>query len=122
MQKPTTVAGYIDSAPEPARERLRAIRAILKEVAPEATEALKWGHPVLEEKRILFSYSAHRAHLNFTPTGPSLEPFLAELAEYRTSKDTIHFPYDRPLPAELIRKIAAHRAEDVRDNDARWMY
>lgn len=120
--KASTVDDYIESAPREAREHLREIRSILREVAPDAAEALKWGSPVFEEKRILFSYSAYRSHLNFMPTGPTLEPFRDRLAEYTTGKDTIQFPYDRPLPKELIREIAAYRARDVRENDARWMY
>jgi uncharacterized protein YdhG (YjbR/CyaY superfamily) len=120
--RPTTVAEYLESAPKEAQAHLRGIRSILKKVAPDATETLKWGAPVLEEKRILFSYSAHKSHLNFMPTGPAIEPFKGELAGYKTGKDTIQFPYDEPLPKALIRKIAAYRAKQVRDNDARWMY
>ena len=120
--KPTTIEEYLAAAPPAAREHLREIRSILRQVAPDAVESIKWGAPVLEEKRILFSYSAHRSHLNFMPTGPSLTPFREELAGYRTGKDTIQFPYDRPLPTALIRRIAAHRATQVREHDARWMY
>lgn len=120
--KPTTVDEYINAAPQKAQEKLRELRAILKEVAPDATETMKWGSPVFEEKRILFAFTAYKSHLNFMPTGPALEPFKEELAEYKTGKDTIQFPYDTPLPEELIRKIALYRAIDVRENDARWMY
>jgi uncharacterized protein YdhG (YjbR/CyaY superfamily) len=120
--KPTTVDEYIDAAPRDAQEKLREIRAVLKKVAPGATEKLKWGSPVFEEGRILFSYSAHKSHLNFSPTGPAMKPFEAELAKFKTGKDTIQFPYDKPLPKGLIRKIAAFRAKKVRENDARWMY
>ena len=56
------------------------------------------------------------------PTGPALEPFSKELAEYKTGKDTIQFPYDKPLPKALIRRIASYRAKQVRDEDARGMY
>jgi uncharacterized protein YdhG (YjbR/CyaY superfamily) len=101
---------------------LREIRAILKKLAPNATEALKWGSPVFEEGRILFSYSAYKSHLNFVPTQPAMKPFKKELAEYKTGKDSIQFPYDRPLPKSLIRKIAAYRIKQVRESDARWMY
>ncbi|MBC7873968.1 MAG: DUF1801 domain-containing protein [Ferruginibacter sp.] len=121
IAKPTTVTEYINAAPPEAQKRLRGIRAILKKVAPKATEALKWGSPVFEEKRILFAYTAHKSHLNFMPTHSSLKPFQKELGAYTTGKDTIQFPYDKPLPKELIRKIAAYRAKDVRENDARWM-
>jgi uncharacterized protein YdhG (YjbR/CyaY superfamily) len=120
--KPSTTNEYIDSAPKEAQEKLNEIRAILKKVAPNATETLKWGSPVFEEKRILFSYSAFKSHLNFMPTHSALEPFKEELAGYKTGKDTIQFPYNKPLPAELILKIAAFRVNDVRDNDALWMY
>lgn len=120
--KPKTVDEYIKAALEEAQEKLREIRALLKEVAPKAEEALKWGSPVFEEGRILFSYSAHKSHLNFSPTGPAMEPFKEELAKFKTGKDTIQFPYDKPLPKGLIRKIARFRAKQVRESDARWMY
>src|SRR5688572_15178223 len=119
--KPTTVDEYINAAPQDAKEKLREMRAILKKVAPNATETLKWGSPVFEEKRILFAYAAFKSHLNFMPTQSAMMPFKEELTEYITGKDTIQFPYNKPLPKVLIRKIAAFRARDVRENDARWM-
>ena len=66
--KPTTVDEYIQTAPKEAQEKLREIRALLKKVAPKANEGLKWGNPAFEEGRILFSYSAHKSHLNFSLT------------------------------------------------------
>jgi uncharacterized protein YdhG (YjbR/CyaY superfamily) len=120
--KPTTVTEYINAAPPKAQEKLREIRAILKKVAPNATETLKWGSPVFEDKRILFAYTAFKSHLNFMPTQSSISPFKDELSSFTTGKDTIQFPYNKPLPKTLIRKIAAFRVKDVRENDARWMY
>jgi uncharacterized protein YdhG (YjbR/CyaY superfamily) len=122
IKKPTTVTEYINAAPREAQQKLKEIRAILKKVAPGATETLKWGSPVFEEKRILFAYTAFKSHLNFMPTQSSLTPFKEELAEYKTGKDTVQFPYNKPLPKALIQKIATHRAKEVRENDARWMY
>ena len=119
--KATTVAEYIAAAPEQAQKHLKEIRSLLKKVAPKAKEAIKWGSPVFEEKRILFAFAAFKSHLNFMPTQSSLEPFKKELVDYKTGKDTIQFRYDKPLPKTLIRKIASFRAKDVRDNDARWM-
>jgi len=122
MPKPATVSEYINAAPKEAQGKLREIRAILKKVAPKATEAIKWGYPVFEERRILFSFSAHKTHLNFMPTGPALKPFKKELANYKTGQDTIQFPYDKALPKGLIRKIAVFRVKEVREKDAKWMY
>jgi uncharacterized protein YdhG (YjbR/CyaY superfamily) len=120
-EKPTTIDEYIEAAPQQSQEKLHEIRSILKQVAPGAKEQIKWGSPVFEEKRILFSFSAHKSHLNFMPTRSTLEAFQTELKDYTTGKDTIQFPYDKPLPKLLIKKIAAYRARDVRENDARWM-
>jgi uncharacterized protein YdhG (YjbR/CyaY superfamily) len=55
------------------------------------------------------------------PTPAAMKPFAGELAKYTTGKGSIQFPYDKPLPKALIRKIAVYRLKDVRDNDARWM-
>jgi uncharacterized protein YdhG (YjbR/CyaY superfamily) len=122
MTKPKTVDEYINSTPEHAQEKLEEIRSLLKNVAPNATEELNWGQPVFIEKRILFSYAAFKKHLRFMPTGPSLEPFKKELSQFTTGKDTIQFDYDKPLPADLIKKIATYRYKDVIENDAKWMY
>ena len=120
--KPNTVDQYIQAAPEHARQKLSELRSLLKSVAPNASEDLKWGRPVLIEKRILFSYAAFKNHITWMPTGPALIPFSEELSTFKTGKDTIQFPYDQPLPEELIKKIAAFRYRDVMENDARWMY
>lgn len=119
--KASTVSEYIAAAPREAQPHLRQLRALLKSVAPKAKEGLKWGNPMFEEKRILFAYSAFKSHLNFFPTHSALVPFKKELAGYKTGKDTVQLPYDKPLPKALIRKIAKYRAWDVRVNDARWM-
>lgn len=121
-KKTTTVSEYINAAPKEARAKLREIRSILKKVAPKAKEGLKWGYPVFEDQRILFSYGAFKTHLNFMPTGPAMKPFKKELEKFTTGKDTIQFSYDRPLPKALIRKIARHRLKEVKLQDAKWMY
>jgi uncharacterized protein YdhG (YjbR/CyaY superfamily) len=96
--KPKTITEYIESAPKEAQARLRELRAILKKVAPDATEAIKWGSPVFEDKRILFAFSAFKSHLNFMPTRSTISHFEKELENYTTGKDTIQFPYNKPLP------------------------
>lgn len=122
MSKPTSVEEYIKAAPDYAQEKLNEIRSVLKSIAPEASEELKWGQPVFIEKRILFSYAAFKNHLTFMPTGPSLEPFRKELSSFKTGKDTVQFAYDKPLPKGLIERIAKYRHKDVIENDAKWMY
>jgi uncharacterized protein YdhG (YjbR/CyaY superfamily) len=123
MYKPkvTSIEEYIDIAPEIAKEKLIRIREILRKVAPESKESIKWGNPVMEEKRILFAFAAFKDHINFMPTSSSMEPFGEELKAFKTGKGTIQFTYDKPLPEDLLLRIATYRARDVRENDAKWM-
>ncbi|MCP9770601.1 DUF1801 domain-containing protein [Lacihabitans sp. LS3-19] len=120
--KPKTVDEYFINAPEEAKGKLEELRSLLKNVVPDASEVLKWGKPVFESKTILFAYSAHKSHLSFIPTGPALEPFLNELNDYVVNKDSVQFRYDKPLPINLIKKIAEFRKWDVEDRGAKWKY
>lgn len=120
--KPTTVEEYISQAPEAGKAHLVQLRSILKELAPDAKEGLKWGNPSFESVGILFTYSAHKAHLTFTPTGPALAPFQKELTGYELRKDSVIFKYDKPLPIELIRKISQHRKAEAEEKGAKWKY
>ena len=121
-KKPTTIPEYIDAAPKEAQGKLRELHAILKKAAPKATEVLKWGSPAFEEMRILFAFSAYKTHLNFMPTRSTVEAFTKELEDYTTGKDTIQFQYDKPLPKALIRKIAAYRIKEVKEENSLWMH
>jgi uncharacterized protein YdhG (YjbR/CyaY superfamily) len=119
---PTTIAEYIRAAPRAGQPHLRRLYAILKRVAPQAEEAIKWGTPFFVEPRFLFAFSAHKAHLNFAPTAAGLEPFRKQLARHKTTKGIVQIPYNKSLPEDLIRKIAEYRVRDVRarQDDAFW--
>jgi uncharacterized protein YdhG (YjbR/CyaY superfamily) len=117
----SSIGEYIAAAPPASRKHLRELRAILRKVAPHATEAIKWGNPVFEEKRILFAFSAFRTHLNFMPTPSAMKPFAKELARLKTGRVSIQLPYDKPLPKALLRRIAALRVRELREKDVKWM-
>ena len=115
-KRPTAIAEYIRAAPREGQPHLRRLYAILKSVAPEAKETIKWGAPFFVEPRFLFAFSAHKTHLNFAPMAAALEPFREELGKYKiTASGILQIPYNRPLPAALVRKIAKYRLRHVRD-------
>jgi len=118
----TTIAEYIRSAPREGQPHLRRLYAILKRVAPQAEEAIKWGMPFFVEPRFLFSFSAHKAHCNFAPMSAGLEAFRKELERHKTTKNFLQIPYDEPVPEELVRKIAEYCLKTVseREDDAFW--
>ena len=113
-KRQTTIAAYIRAAPRAGRPHLRRLYAILRRVAPDAQEAIKWGTPFFVEPRFLFAFSAHKAHLDFAPMAAGLKPFRKELAKHKTTKNILQIPYDEPLPESLIRRIAERRVRDVR--------
>lgn len=119
--KPTNITEYISGKPKETQQHLRELHSILSAVVPKAKQTIKWGNPCYEEERILFAFAAFKAHVNFYPTSSSLAPFEKELEKYKTGKGSLQLPYDQPIPKTLIKKIAAHRVKDVRENDAKWM-
>lgn len=119
--KKKSVDAFITAAPQQAQQHLRDIRALLRKVAPDATETIKWGVPVFEVKRILFAYNAIKGNISFMPTPPVLIAFKKDLAKYVTGKATVKFPLNKPLPKALITKMAKYRVKEAKEKDVRWM-
>jgi uncharacterized protein YdhG (YjbR/CyaY superfamily) len=121
-KRPTTIAEYIRAAPREGQPHLRRLYAILRDVAPEAEEAIKWGAAFFVEPRFLFAFSAHKAHLSFAPPAAALERFRKELEGHPTTRGTLKVPYDQALPEALIRRIAKCSVKVVRErkSDAFW--
>ena len=116
-KRANTIDEYIRAAPPESQSHLRRLYVILKSVAPEAEEAIKWGTPFFVEPRFLFAFSAHKAHCNFAPTAAALEAFRKELEKYRTTKNYLQIPYNQQLPEDLVRKIAEYRVRHVRERE-----
>jgi len=121
-KRPTTIAEYIQAAPREGHPHLRRLYKLLKSVAPKAEEAIKWGTPFFVEPRFLFAFSAHKAHLNFAPMAAGLKPFRKELEQHKSTENYLQIPYDKPLPEDLIRRIAERCVRDLRgrDDEAFW--
>lgn len=118
-QKPTTVDQYIEQAPTNAQAKLRELRKCLQKVAPDAEEILKWGQPAFVAEYILFVYAGFKAHISFHPTVQVITAFKDELSEYKTSDNTVQFALDKPLPLNLITKMAVLRVEQSK-NGVTW--
>lgn len=113
-RRPATIAEYIAAAPKEGQPHLRKLYSILKRVAPDAQETIKWGNPFFIEPRFLFAFSAHKAHLSFAPGAEVLEQFGNDLQRHKTTKNFLQVPYHEPVPGKLIRKMAERRLKSVR--------
>jgi uncharacterized protein YdhG (YjbR/CyaY superfamily) len=107
---PKKVDEYLAGVPEPARGTLNKIRAAIRSaVPPEATEAISYGIPTFKYKGPLVWFAAFSNHCSLFPTASVIEAFKNELKGFSTSKGTIHFPTDTPLPTALVKKLVKAR-------------
>jgi uncharacterized protein YdhG (YjbR/CyaY superfamily) len=112
------VDAYLAKVPEPARTTLGKVRATIRSVVPsEVTEGLSYGMPAFHYKGALVAYAAFKNHCSFFPMQASLtDEMQEELKGYRTSKGTLQFALDKPLPATLVKKMVKRR---VAENEQR---
>jgi uncharacterized protein YdhG (YjbR/CyaY superfamily) len=110
----SAVDAYLAAVPEPVRGTLEKMRVLIRSAAPaEATEAIGYGMPTFRYKGALVAYAAFKNHCSLFPMNASLvEAFKDELKEYKTSKGTIQFTVDKPLPAALVKKLVKARVAE----------
>ena len=114
-----TVDEYLAGVPEPARSTLQHLRDVIRAAVPkETTEVISYGIPMFKFNGMLVGYAAFKKHCSLFPTGSGvLDLFGEELRGYRTSKGTIQFPADQPLPDALVKKIVKARVKENREWD-----
>jgi len=114
--RPQTIAEYIARVPAPARAALKNLRAIIRSaMPPDASEIISYRMPAFRRERVLVWYAAFSDHCSLFPTAAPIAQFKDELKSFSTSKGTIQFPLDKPLPTALIKKIVKARVQQATD-------
>lgn len=113
------IDAYIEAQPAEVQPRLRALRALIQEEAPEATERMAYGLPTFYLNGNLVHFGGFSRHIGLYPTPSGVTAFDAELAPYKRSKGAVQLPLDEPMPEQLIRRIVRHRVEENRAKPAR---
>jgi uncharacterized protein YdhG (YjbR/CyaY superfamily) len=105
---------YLARVPEPARTTLNKVRAAIRAAAPkDATEAISYQIPTFKYKGSLLAFAAFSKHCSLFPMSLAvMETFKSELKDFDTSKGTIHFPLDKPLPAGLVKRLVRARVAE----------
>jgi len=108
--KPITIDEYLAALPADKRAALEALRQIIRAAAPQAQECISYQLPAFRYNGMLVGFGATARHCAFyLMSGTTVEAHQDELQQYDTSKGTIHFQADKPLPAELVRKLLQAR-------------
>jgi uncharacterized protein YdhG (YjbR/CyaY superfamily) len=107
---PKSVDDYFARLSEPARSRLQKMRTAIRSAVPaEATEVISYQIPAFKHKKVLVWFAAFPNHCSLFPTPAVIEDFKDELKAFSTSKGTIQFPTDKPLPIALIKRLVKAR-------------
>jgi len=111
---PKNVDEYLAGIPLPARGTLQKIRAAIRSAAPkEATEIISYGIPAFKHTGVLIWFAAFSTHCSVFPSASVIEQFKKELKGFTTSKGTIQFPTDKPLPAALVKTLVKARVAQI---------
>ena len=109
------VDAYLASLPSEAATALRKLREAIRGIAPTAEEGFSYGLPAFRlGGRPLVCYGASKQHCSFYPMSPAvMEDLASDLAAYDTSKGTIRFSPEKPLPLPLVRKLVKARIAEL---------
>ncbi|HET6341542.1 MAG TPA: DUF1801 domain-containing protein [Gemmatimonadota bacterium] len=115
--KTSTIDEYLAAVDSDQRAALEDLRRTIRKAAPKAQECISYRLPAFRQNGMLVAFGARPNHCAFyLMSSTTLEAFRDELKGYDTSKGTIRFQPDAPLPAALVRKLVKAR---IAENEGR---
>ena len=106
---------YLATVPKEARAALEKLRRTIKAAAPMATETISYQMPMYKHHGMVVGFAAFKNHCSLFPGSGVMDAYKKELQAYETSKGTIRFTIDKPLPATLVKKLVRDR---IKKNEA----
>ena len=112
--KPQNISEYISAQPAEIQPLLQKIRETVLQAVPEAVEVISYAMPAFKfNGKILLYFASFKKHIGFYAT-PSANVFFSDdLKDYNTSKGTVQFAYKKPIPYDLITKMAQYKANEI---------
>lgn len=108
---PRSFSEYLATVPTPARRNLVKMHNVIRSTLPrDAIETISYRIPAFKNKSgVLVWFAGFSDHCSLFPTSSVIEMFSRELRDFSTSKGTIQFPLDKPLPIALIKELVRAR-------------
>lgn len=114
MSNPTTIAQYIAGFEGETQTRLAILYKTIKNEIPEAEESISYGLPTFKTNgRPVIYFGGFASHIGLYATPDGHTEFEKELSKYKRGKGSVQFPYNQPLPLELVRRIARYRQGQI---------
>ena len=112
---PTEIDRYLAGLDEPRRTTLEALRISILEVVPGAEQCISYGMPAFKvQGKTVAGFAAFKNHLSYLPHSGSVLATLREDVEpYGTSKGSLRFAIDEPLPKRLVEKLIHARMQEL---------
>jgi uncharacterized protein YdhG (YjbR/CyaY superfamily) len=109
------IDAYLDALEDPKRNTLSRLRDTIMAIVPDAEQCISYGMPAFRLRgKTVAGFAAFKNHLGYLPHSGSVIPQLGkELQGYASTKGSLHFPIDRPLPEALVRKLLAVRMAEA---------
>ena len=106
---------YLATLDEPKRATLTSVRDTIMAIVPEAEQCISYGMPAFKLRgKTIAGLAAFTSHLSYLPHSGSVIPQLAgQTAAYTSTKGSLHFPVDEPLPEALVRKLLEVRMAEA---------
>ena len=110
---PKSIDEYLEALGDDKRNALEKLRKNIRAAVPKAEECISYQLPAFRlDGKFLVAFGAAAKHCAFYPGAYAIEAHRDALKEYGTSKGTIRFSADKPLPAALVRKLVKARIAD----------
>ena len=109
------VDSYLAALDQPKRATLQKLRGMLIDLLPDADETISYGMPAYKvQGKVIAGFAAFKNHLSYLPhSGSVLNKLADELSAYESTKGSLHFPVDQPLPRALVSRLVQVRLEEA---------
>lgn len=113
-EKAKNIDDYIAGFSAEVQLLLQQVRETITTAAPDSRETISYAIPTFTlNKKNLVHFAAFKNHIGFYPAPTGAEAFKRELSAFKTGKGSVQFPFDKPMPLDLITRIVKYRVEET---------